>query len=255
MIAIDNFLLYAVVLVMLICAGCTTKPSVQEDIISALPTNPNVVSTPLNTKIQEREPVYRDPDFTPVRSQQITTISPPTGSLFNPSSYRGLFSQKRIYQIGDMILVELDEETKASTDQKLRKDKDSDVALNDFELRVGPINVDNSDVNFSHEQVSNFNSNARASRSNTLEGSVNVFVRDVLENGNLIVSGEKWIKLSEGEEFIRVEGEIRIADIEQKTNSISSSNIGNAKIEYSGNGEFQENQEPTLIGNILSVFQ
>ncbi len=238
----------------LFCNGCATSVPPQQSVVDAIPTNKNIVLKPINPQNNKSEPAFRDPNFAPIHTKDIETINPPTGSLFNPLEYHSLFSKKRQYRIGDMIFVELEEETKASKNQALARDKDSDFSLNDFQLRVGPINASTNDMDLSHDQASSFNANSKVSQSNDLEGTVNVFVRDVLANGDLVVSGEKWIKLTEGEEFLRVEGIIRVADINQETNSINSTNIGNARIEYSGTGEPTKNQQPTLIGNLLSIF-
>ena len=59
---------------------------------------------------------------------------------------------------------------------------------------------------------------------------------------------------NEGVEYIRVYGEVRVSDI-TADNIVSSTKLGNALIEYSGNGPLQENQDKPLVGKILSVFQ
>ena len=61
-------------------------------------------------------------------------------------------------------------------------------------------------------------------------------VVEVLANGNLIIMGEKQLALTEGNEFIRVKGIIRPADI-QPDNTVLSQRIANAQISYRGTGE------------------
>ena len=121
-------------------------------------------------------------------------------------------------------------------------------------MTAGFIHIDNTDLNVKHRQSSSFNSSSDSQQSNSLDGVVNVFVNEILANGNLIVSGEKWIKLNEGVEYIRVYGEVRVSDI-TADNIVSSTKLGNALIEYSGNGPLQENQDKPLVSKILSVFQ
>ena len=80
-----------------------------------------------------------------------------------------------------------------------------------------------------------FTGEGGASQSNRLEGSVTVTVVERLPNGNLFVSGEKWLTLNQGKEFIRVSGIVRPLDI-LADNSISSEKVANARIEYAGKG-------------------
>jgi flagellar L-ring protein precursor FlgH len=80
-----------------------------------------------------------------------------------------------------------------------------------------------------------------------------VSVREKLPNGNLIIAGEKWIKLNKGDEFVRFSGEVRVSDI-ASDHSIDSILVGNSVIEISGKGEQQDNQEPSLLSKLLSIF-
>jgi flagellar L-ring protein precursor FlgH len=57
-----------------------------------------------------------------------------------------------------------------------------------------------------------------------------------MENGNLIVFGEKQLELNEGSEYIRVRGVIRPEDI-QPNNTVLSRRLANAQFSYSGVGE------------------
>ena len=64
-----------------------------------------------------------------------------------------------------------------------------------------------------------------------------------LANGNLVVSGEKWITINRGEELIRVTGIVRPVDI-RPDNSIDSTQVANAKIEYRGVGTLADSNRP-----------
>ena len=60
-------------------------------------------------------------------------------------------------------------------------------------------------------------------------------VVDVQANGNLVVQGEKWIKLNQGQDYIRLRGIVRPMDI-NPDNTISSTRVANADIQYGGDG-------------------
>ena len=60
-------------------------------------------------------------------------------------------------------------------------------------------------------------------------------VSDVLNNGNLVVEGEKWLTINQGEEFVKLRGIVRPHDI-NPDNSIPSWRVAAANITYSGKG-------------------
>lgn len=77
--------------------------------------------------------------------------------------------------------------------------------------------------------------NGQANQSNSLTGSISVSVVEVLPNGNLKVRGEKRVSLNQGNEYLRVSGIIRPNDI-SATNTVSSSQLADATIMYTGDG-------------------
>ncbi len=87
-----------------------------------------------------------------------------------------------------------------------------------------------------------FSGDATANQSNSLNGAISVTVVDVLPNSNLVIRGEKWLTLNQGDEYIRLTGIIRPADISPE-NEIVSTKVANARIQYSGTGSFARAQE------------
>jgi flagellar L-ring protein precursor FlgH len=238
----------------LLLASCQSPPaSPEKEVVLALPTSPDSQSTPLPKPTEDTHVKQGDPRYSPVRDRSPQVITVPTGSLFNQDKYTGLFSHKRQYNIGDMVQVLLEEEISANKQQSLSKDNDTQLNL-DPRLTAGFINIDANNLSIDHSQSSSFNSSSDSKQSNSLEGSLNVFVNEILANGNLVVSGEKWIKLNIGSEYIRVNGELRVQDIDSD-NTISSTKLGNPLIEYSGSGSPQDNQEESVIAKILSIFR
>src|SRR5690606_9115671 len=84
-----------------------------------------------------------------------------------------------------------------------------------------------------------FRGSAKSSQQNTLRGSIAVTVHRVLPNGVLEVKGEKWLRLNQGDEFIRLTGLVRLDDIDSY-NRVSSQNVANARISYAGRGALSD---------------
>jgi flagellar L-ring protein precursor FlgH len=74
-----------------------------------------------------------------------------------------------------------------------------------------------------------------STQSNSLAGSLTVTVTDVQANGNLVVQGDKTLKLNQGDEYVHIAGVIRPADI-ATDNTVTSDKIADAHISYSGKG-------------------
>jgi len=80
-----------------------------------------------------------------------------------------------------------------------------------------------------------FDGEGSSTQGNTLAGSLTVTVMEVQPNGNLVVQGDKTLKLNQGDEFVHVSGVVRVADI-QVDNTVTSDRVSDAHISYSGKG-------------------
>ncbi|WP_372764023.1 flagellar basal body L-ring protein FlgH, partial [Litorivivens sp.] len=102
-----------------------------------------------------------------------------------------------------------------------------------------------------------FSGQGSSSQSNSLTGSITVTVGEVLPNGNLLVRGEKWVTINQGEEFIRVTGVVRPEDI-GADNSVPSFKLADARITYSGKGAIADANRMGWLGrffqSVLSPF-
>src|SRR6202012_1920401 len=66
-----------------------------------------------------------------------------------------------------------------------------------------------------------FDGEGQSTQGNSLAGSLTVTVMEVQQNGNLVVQGDKTLKLNQGDEFVHVSGTVRREDI-ASDNSITS---------------------------------
>ena len=56
------------------------------------------------------------------------------------------------------------------------------------------------------------------------------------------VKGEKWMTLNKGDEYIRVSGLVRPDDV-APDNTVSSTKLADARIAYSGTGDFANSNQ------------
>lgn len=76
-------------------------------------------------------------------------------------------------------------------------------------------------------------------------------VVEVLASGNLVIEGEKLLTLNQGEERVRIKGEVSPADI-ASDNTVLSSRVADARIEYAGSGSLADANEQGWLTRIFS---
>ena len=184
-------------------------------------------------------PKRGDPEFAPAMPQQVQA---PTqyNAIYQPGTSLLLFEDIKARRIGDMITVFLQEQTDAEKSADTGTSKSTSTEIMDpIIFGNSPTHNGNPIFRNSLESEHAFDGTGESSQSNSLSGSVTVSVVEVLANGNLRVQGEKWISINQGEEYIRLRGIVRPSDI-NADNTISSTRVANAQIQYSGDGVLNE---------------
>ena len=193
-----------------------------------------------------------DPAYAPSLPEEDITNAVPTGSLYNPySSNNGLYTDTRAHKVGDLISVILDEQTAASKDAGTALDKDNAIDIGGVQLGGHAISAFGYKPTLSIDNATSFTGQSNASQSNFLRGQISVSVIRVLANGNLMVRGEKWLMLNNGNEYVRVTGIVRSEDV-SSDNTVSSQRIANARIQYGGTGDFASTQERGFLSKFFN---
>lgn len=161
------------------------------------------------------------------------------GSLYAPAQMFTLFQDRRAYRTGDVLTVTLDEETKSSKNSGTSIGKSSAVSIG--APQFGSRTIDQLAANINADR--DFSGDASANQRNSLTGFITVTVSDVMGNGILAIRGEKWLRLNQGDEYIRLSGLVRVDDIDDQ-NRLSSQRIANAQITYAGRGSLAEANQP-----------
>lgn len=157
------------------------------------------------------------------------------GSLYTGNSSMTLFQDRRAYRVGDILTVLLDEKTESDKSASTNYGKNS--SFNVGAPTFGGTTYDK--ISASGNADRDFDGSAKSKQGNSLSGYITVTVYQVLPNGVLRVRGEKWLKLNQGDEFIRLSGNVRVDDIEAD-NTLSSQRIADARITYAGRGAFAD---------------
>ena len=205
---------------------------------------PVLLLTGCSSTERQASPMQDSTYYAPMEPEQPAGQVVPTGSLFNQMASNNLFSDSKARRVGDIITVNLQESTQATKNAKNEYGSETENTLNPITGFGGlPINLGSKSMQFGLDSTNDFKGDSKADQSNSLTGNISVNVLQVYPNGNLMIRGEKWIQLNTGNEYIRLTGVIRQQDIDSG-NTILSTKVANARIEYSGTGSFHQGQQP-----------
>jgi flagellar L-ring protein precursor FlgH len=169
------------------------------------------------------------------------------------ATHKGLFEERRAVRVGDTLTVMLNETTRASKDIGTNARRLSSNGLNaGFNMSTGtaaPTAI-NGGVNTNGN--TNFDSKGGSSASNQFLGTITVTVLEVLPNGNLNVAGEKRLAVGHEEEVIRFGGIVSPSTLQG--NTVLSSQVADARIEYRGQGITDQIQNPGMLTKLFSKF-
>ena len=160
---------------------------------------------------------------------------PESGAIYQSSRNYSLYGDTVALNVGDILTVTLEESTRASKNAESSITKDNEVSMLDPQI-LGKGNIGLA-TNFNLER--DFEGQAEADQSNSLAGNITVTVTEVLPNGVLHIRGEKWLSLTNGDEYIRLTGLVRPEDI-SPDNTVASNRIADARIAYGGTGDFDQ---------------
>jgi len=175
-----------------------------------------------------------------------------TDSIYQSGSAWLLLEDIKPRRVGDMLTVTLAEKTdaKKSADTETKKATDNEISALNF-LGAPVTYNDRQILDTKLKSRYDFTGEGESNQSNSLTGSVTVTVVEVLVNGNLVVQGEKWIHINQGDEYVRLRGIVRPSDI-SPDNTVSSERVANAEIQYSGDGTLANTNEQGWLAKFFN---
>ncbi|MEW6353169.1 MAG: flagellar basal body L-ring protein FlgH [Pseudomonadota bacterium] len=189
----------------------------------------------------------RDPAYAPARPALPPPPSASNGAIYQAGYERPLFEDQRARHVGDILTINLVEKTAAQKQAATNTTKENTVDIDNPTLfgaapqfgvpGIVPLDRNtNNNLSFNTNSTQEFAGKGDSSQSNSLSGSITVSVVEVLSNGYLVVRGEKFMTLNQGDEYIRLSGIVRPNDI-RADNSVPSTQVADAQITYSGGGQ------------------
>lgn len=164
-------------------------------------------------------------------------------SLFHPGGWSALASDRNARQVGDVLTVMVYESSSASDTASSGSTKNSNVQ--------GTISGGNFNASGGLGLTGGSLSNGSTGRSGQMVAQISVRVDAIEPNGDLDVSGEQILHLNRERTLIRIKGRVRPADI-SANNTVPSSRIANAAIDYDGSGFVSRSARPGPLTRLFN---
>jgi flagellar L-ring protein FlgH len=180
---------------------------------------------------------HKPPKPDPVVARVLPPPVPRTdGAIYQQGQQIELFADLKARRVGDVLTIRLTETTSASKSAVTKTAKTTTV--NNTGPTIFGKTITASGVPIFTTTLAGadaFDGEGSSTQANSLAGSLTVTVMEVQSNGNLVVQGDKTLKLNQGDEFVHVSGVVRRADI-ATDNTVTSDKVADAHISYSGKG-------------------
>lgn len=177
-----------------------------------------------------------NPYYAPVPPSAMMAPKVMNGSIYQAGHGLSLYEDSRARRVGDILTIVLTESTQASKSADNDVSKQSSIVITEPQVFGQTINNLSANIDGG---TRTFVGESEASQGNSLSGNITVTVANVLPNGVMQVRGEKWMTLTDGDEYIRISGLVRPQDV-GSDNTIVSTKLADARITYSGTGEFHD---------------
>lgn len=190
-------------------------------------------------------------DYPPAPAPQYAPAPATSGTIYQPARGLSLFDDVKARRVGDTVTIRLAERTQASKSASTDAKKDSSIDTGTPTLLGGGVTLNGDEIlNNKWSTTQEFGGEGSSSQSNRLDGNITVTVAEVYPNGNLVIRGEKWLTLNQGEEYVQITGIVRPVDI-GPDNSVPSFKVADARITYSGTGHLADANRPGLLARFF----
>ena len=173
----------------------------------------------------------------------------------NQQTARSAYSDRTASQAGDILTVFIDESTSLTGTQRRSQERSSDIASEVTQFLFSPI-ASGFGTHNGETPATEISSSASSegggtvTNRQTLRSQASVIIVDTLPNGNLVIEGTRAVTFSGQQYFAKLRGLVRPADID-RNNSIPSSAIADAHIEYISKGSLTNSEKQGWLSRTL----
>jgi flagellar L-ring protein precursor FlgH len=198
-------------------------------------------------------PVVEKKESLPVEKSASNPSDRREGSLWKEGRSKAyLFQDPKAGQIGDIVRVQIIENATGSKNA-VTKTLKSSTATGSTGATLGLPGNTTSNLGVTGSYSDNFDGEGSTTRNQALTAVVPAEVTDVLPNGNLVLYGRREVVINSEKTLISLTGMIRPEDIGSQ-NTILSTSMSDAKIEYTGRGVISDKNQPGWLVRLMNWF-
>jgi flagellar L-ring protein precursor FlgH len=188
--------------------------------------------------------------------ESVPSKARPTDSSLWDDGRGAFFADRRARKVNDVVTIVVDETAKASkaANTSLSRDTSADLGISAFfgiekSLSSRNPNLDPASL-VKADGKNSFDGGGKTTREETLTTTVTAVVREILQNGNMVIEAKRTVSVNGENQVMIMHGIIRPEDVDG-TNSVLSSRVAQARIEYYGEGVISEKQNPGWMARII----
>lgn len=177
-------------------------------------------------------------------------------SLWNSPSnpQRGMVADRRAARVGDILTIVIAENVASSNTQakKTSKSSEIDASISSFLFpsAASGMGKHNGSLPATNLSASNtFDGSGSTTNAQSLNSRAAVLVADVLPNGNLVIEGVRTVTFSGETQYVVLHGLVRADDV-TSSNTVLSSNIADARLEFISEGSLTDAQKKGWLTKI-----
>jgi flagellar L-ring protein precursor FlgH len=164
---------------------------------------------------------------------------------------RSMFADRKAAGAGDIVTIVVDESANAQSSQSKKSSRDSslDDSISRF-LYAGLATARRGQLPASSASgKSSYSGGGDVSNTQSISARAAVLVTDVLPNGNLVIAGMRLVTFSGETQYVVLHGLVRPDDI-SRDNTVVSSNVADARVEFFSEGSLTEAQKRGWFGKL-----
>lgn len=184
--------------------------------------------------------VFTPPPMTPI--QQYPTAQnnvENTGSLYNPATGMELYGNSRASRIGDIVMVQIVDTSKAKQTANTKLERTNELSLG-IQTWAGKDTGKSPLLGLTTDTKTE--GKASTDRENSVTATIATRVVNVLPGGILQIEGVRATQINNEIQYIVIKGLVRARDVDAN-NSVLSTKLAESTIGYYGKGDLSDQQK------------